>query len=278
MKPFAIAALLGLAACATAPATAPGADAAAVQVMVLGTWHFAGSDPDLISVKTDSPLSPRRQRELEEVAAALAKFRPTVVVTERVTSAPDYVDPKFAEFSPADLSTVENERVQVAYRLAASAAVSRVLGIDEQPADGEPDYFPFNTLMQHAVETGQGDAVGALIARAQSVIGEETKRLSSLTIREALIEANAGLMSSPEFYYELLKFDAGERQPAAELNAYWFMRNAKIFSKLIDVTKPGDRVVIVYGAGHKFWLDHLVEQTAGFERIDPIDYLMTEKP
>jgi hypothetical protein len=274
MRLLALAALiLGTAACATTapPAVAP--ETPSVQVMVLGTWHFAGSESDIVSATTDSPLTPRRQRELEEVAAALAAFRPTVVVTERVAAAPDYFDSNFASFAPGDLLKDENERVQIAYRIAARGGVSRVLGLDEQPSDGEPDYFPFGRVMEHAAETGQEDAVGALIGKAQAMVGEETKRLAALSMREALIEANVGKFASPEFYCELLKFDVGEAQPAAELNGYWFMRNAKIFSKLIDVTLPGDRVVVVFGAGHKFWLDHLVGETPGFERVDPVAYL-----
>ena len=82
-------------------------------------------------------------------------------------------------------------------------------------------------------------------------------------------------MSSPDFYYALSKFDQGEEQPAAELQAYWFMRNAKIWSKLLDVTEPGDKVVVIYGAGHKFWLDHMADHTDGFVRIDPARYLET---
>ncbi|MGD9799203.1 MAG: DUF5694 domain-containing protein, partial [Parvularculaceae bacterium] len=101
----------------------------------------------------------------------------------------------------------------------------------------------------------------------------EMARFSSMTIADALIETNTGALSAPDFYYDLLTYDEGEAQPGAELNAYWFMRNAKLFSKLIDVVKPGDRVIIVYGAGHKFWLDHLTEMTPGFVRIDPVDYL-----
>lgn len=280
MRPIiaaALAAFLLVAACSTVePEMVAPEDASAIQVMVLGTWHFAGSTSDVISTKTDSPLTPRRQQELDDVAAALAAFKPTVVVTERVTAAPDYVDPKFESFAPADLLKNEDERVQVAYRLAAKAGVTRVVGLDEQPTDGEPDYFPFDRLMQHAAATGQEAEIGALIARAQAMVGDETMRMSALSMREALIEANAGAFSSPEFYYDILRFDVGEAQPAAELNGYWFMRNAKIFSKLIDVTKPGDRVVIVFGAGHKFWLDHLADQTPGFVRVDPVDYLATD--
>jgi hypothetical protein len=273
MKAIAGAAALGLVACATNPATAPAAENTTVQVMVLGTWHFGGSESDLISAKTDSPLSPQRQRELDEAATALAAFSPTAIVVERVTAAPDYIDPGFAAFTPVDFATKVDERVQVAYRLAAKAGITRVYGIDEQPSEGEPDYFPFGKVMEHAGATGQADAAAKMMAKVQALVGDETKRLSALPMREALAEANSGLMSSADFYYELLKFDAGEAQPGAELNGYWFMRNAKIFAKIVDVAKPGDRIVVVYGAGHKHWLDHLASNTPGIERIDPVDYL-----
>ncbi|MGE0181569.1 MAG: DUF5694 domain-containing protein [Parvularculaceae bacterium] len=265
-----IAALCG---CVSAPAQSAPRDANAVEVMVLGTWHFAGSSADVISASTDSVLSPARQADLEAVAARLAAFKPTVIVTERVTEAPRYIDPKFAEFSEKDLATNENERAQIAYRLAKTAGVTRVYGIDEQPAEGEPDYFPFDRVLDHANAVGRKAEIEAMIAATQAMVETEMARFSSMTIADALIETNTGALSAPDFYYDLLTYDEGEAQPGAELNAYWFMRNAKLFSKLIDVVKPGDRVIIVYGAGHKFWLDHLTEMTPGFVRIDPVDYL-----
>ena len=62
-------------------------------------------------------------------------------------------------------------------------------------------------------------------------------------------------------------------QPGAELNAYWYMRNAKIFSKLSLVAKPGDRILILFGAGHNFWLRHFVQQTWGYVLVEPGEYL-----
>lgn len=247
----------------------------AVQVMVLGSWHFAGSKSDLVAAKPDSVLTEKRQRELEDVAARLAAFKPTVIVTERVTSPPDYIDPKFSEFTQDDLKTNENERAQLGYRIAHAAGVTRVYGIDEQPADGEPDYFPFDKVLEHAASIGRDGDVMTLIDKSRILVEDRAARLADMTMAEALIDANDGELSAPDFYYELLDFDEGEAQPGAELNAYWFMRNAKIFSKLIDVTRPGDRVIIVYGAGHKFWLDHLAEQTPGFAKVDPKPYLQT---
>lgn len=246
----------------------------AVQVMILGTYHMAGSTSDLINVETQSVLTPRRQQELEELASALARFDPNVVVTERVTDAPDFIDPKFAEFSDQTLAENENERAQVAYRLAQNIGITRVYGIDEQPSSDEPDYFPFGKVMAHAQASGQGDKISEFLANAQSMVEEFTEKTKDDHIAEKLYKLNTGPMSAADFYYGLSDFDLGEDQPGAELQAYWFMRNAKIWSKLMDVTGPGDRVVVVYGAGHKYWLEHMADHTDGYVRINPSPYLL----
>lgn len=71
----------------------------------------------------------------------------------------------------------------------------------------------------------------------------------------------------------MLGFGDALSQPGAELNAGWYERNAKIFAKLMMVAKPGDRIVIVYGAGHAYWLRHFIENTPGFQLVDPAPYL-----
>ena len=261
---------------ATAPAMAKSkADDETIQIMVVGSFHMAGSTSDLVKVETDSVLTERRQEELQRVAKALATFNPTVVVTERETEAPDYIDPYFAEFDDTMLNENPNERVQVAYRLARTAGVTRVYGIDEQPSEVEPDYFPFDKLMAHAEATGQGEALQAMLDKFQGMVADEQQAMRDLPIGEQLLRVNTGLLSSADFYYALSAFDRGEDQPAAELQAYWFMRNAKIFSKLTNVARPGDRIVIVYGAGHKYWLEHFAEHTPGYMKIDPAPYLAT---
>ena len=78
---------------------------------------------------------------------------------------------------------------------------------------------------------------------------------------------------SLSFYYGLLTFGDGVEQPGADLNAGWYERNARIFVKLMTVARPGDRIVVVYGAGHAYWLRHFVENTPGFELVDPVPWL-----
>lgn len=280
MKQLIVLALVALGACSTAPTAEdpqvpPVQASESVQVMVLGTYHFAGSTSDLINLETENVLSPQRQSELADLSEALAVFAPTMIVTERETEAPDYIDPVYSEFDDEMLASSPNERVQIAYRLARLVGLGQVHGIDEHPTTSEPDYFPFGSIIDHANQVGRSDEVQAVLGDARAFAEGEMERLQSLSIARALYEVNSGPMSAPDFYYKLLEFDSGEDQPGAELNAYWFMRNAKIFAKLQDVAQAGDRVIIVYGAGHKFWLEHLVTQTPGYELVAPEPYLLS---
>ena len=51
------------------------------------------------------------------------------------------------------------------------------------------------------------------------------------------------------------------------------MRNAKMFAKIGLIAKPGERVLVLVGSGHKYWLDHFAATTPGFTSVDPRAYL-----
>ena len=153
-----IAALVGAAA-VPAMAAAP----APIEVMVLGSYHFDNPGRDLNNVKVASVLTIKRQAELAAVAKAILTWHPTRVVVEYESDAPDLSVPAFASFTPADLATKPDERVQIAYRIAHLAGVP-VNGIDEQNKTDEPDYFPYDKLQDVAAKTGQGARLEAAMA------------------------------------------------------------------------------------------------------------------
>jgi hypothetical protein len=189
-----------------------------------------------------------------------------------VTEPPTYDDDNYGSFAPRQLREVPDERVQIGYRLARLPDLDVVHGIDELPSEGEPDYFPYGSLQTHVDRTGQAAEFSAITAATQRMLEDFEGRQKTATVAELLIVANQAL-SDASVYCEWLRFDVAEAQPASELIAYFYMRNAKIFAKLVDVTEPGDRVVVVFGAGHEHWLEHFVESTPGFELIDPVPYL-----
>lgn len=258
---FAVAPALG----ATAPA----------QVMIVGTWHFDNPGRDINNVVADDVLTPARQKELEALAEALAAWKPTKVMVERQVTVPQLVDPGYTGFGPQALMRDRNEIVQIGYRLASRLKLPAVYAIDEQGDEGEPDYFPFGAVIAYAVKHGMKERLDAML----EVPAKDTRRLEALqktaTIPELLIDTNRpdGLNGTIGGYYGLLAIGDAAAQPGADLNAMWYLRNAKIFAKLQTVAQPGDRIVVIYGAGHNYWLKHFARETPGFREADAMPYL-----
>lgn len=211
----------------------------------------------------------------KQTAAALAEFRPTKIMIERVAKTPDLIDPNYPSFSVADLSKNRDERVQIGYRLAKLLGHAQVFAIDEQSAAGEPDYFPFGEVAKTVAELGQKALLDGLMAKGAGV----TRRIEELqtrhTIAGVLMERNDARTIAEEqaIYYEMLAVGDTDRQPGADLNAMWYLRNAKIFAKLARVARPGDRVLVVYGLGHNYWLRHFASTAAGYRNVDPVPFL-----
>lgn len=248
-----------------------------IRVMVVGAFHFDNPGQDLNNAVIDPVTTLAKQAELARVAEDLARFQPTVVAVERI--APDtatMADPRFPEFTPAMLTSNADERYQIGYRLAALTEVSRVYAIDEQPGEGERDYFPFDRVAAWAGAHGQEAALGALIQEPAVFTSQMEADQRTHSIGWMLRDINRpdhAFNGTVGFYYRLLGYGDGADQPGAELNAGWYERNAKIFAKLMTVVRPGDRIVVVYGAGHLYWLKHFIANTPGYELVEANDYL-----
>lgn len=241
-----------VAALALAAVPAAAAEDQPIQVMVLGSWHFGNPGQDVVNVEAEDVRTPARQRELAAIADALAEFRPTKIMVEKVAKSPELVDEAYAAFAPALLRERRDERVQIGYRLAHKLGHRQVYAIDEQPGEGEPDYFPFPKVMAHARVHSQMARLEAALAEveAQKKAFEESQSrtdLATLLLRE---NEPGPWKTGIGGYYKMLGVGNTEEQPGAELNAYWYMRNAKIFGKLMTVAEPGDRILVIFGTSH----------------------------
>jgi hypothetical protein len=256
-------------------ATRPAAAAEPVEVMVLGTYHFDNPGRDLNNMKADDVTRPRRQAELQALAEALASYKPTKVMIESLSKSADLIDRRFAAFTPEALTKDRNEITQIGYRLAHRLKLGKVYAIDEQSGPGEPNYFPFDKLAAFAKANGKMGPIESLMAEGAAATKKSEENQKTLSIAEMLVEANRpdGRQSTIGPYYSVLGIGDTEQQPGAELNAMWYLRNAKIFAKLMTVAEPGDRILVIYGSGHNYWLRHFASETPGFKSVDPLPYL-----
>jgi hypothetical protein len=255
-------------------AAAPG-EAEPVELMVLGSYHMGNPGRDLVNVKSDDVTQPRRQAELQAIADEIARWKPTKVAVEMQRPAPFAVE-EYRSFTADQLKTKPNEIYQIGFRIAKQLGHRDVYGFDESPADGEPDYFPFGKVDAFARANGKGAMVDSMLDFFKRRATEQEQVQARLSVAELLLRHNDPKdeqESHGRGYYGMLAIGDADTQPGAELNAYWYMRNAKMFAKLGLIAEPGDRVLVLVGSGHNYWLRHFARETPGFVNVDPRPYL-----
>ncbi|MBV9990308.1 MAG: hypothetical protein JOZ72_03365 [Alphaproteobacteria bacterium] len=249
---------------AALPAMAHADDA--VSVMIVGTFHMSNPGHDMHNVQVDDVLAPKRQAEIAAVAGALAKFRPTMVAVEWPA---DLTDQRYDALLKGTLAPSHNEVVQLGFRLAKTAGLASVAGID---VDGD---FPYEPVMNYAKAHGLSGLLDQANAEIESYVQAQDEKLKSGTIGAALRFVNdpALLAHGNGFYRNMLKVGGGTDQPGAELLTQWSRRNYLICANLVQRVKAGDRVVVFYGSGHAFLLRQCVSEMPGYQLAEPNDYL-----
>jgi hypothetical protein len=248
-----------------APARAVSAADAPVSVMIIGTFHWSNPDRDLHDVKMDDVLAPKRQKEIAGLAKSLSRFRPTQIAVE--WSAED-VTQRYSAYLKGTLKPSRNEVVQLGFRLAKANDAS-IHGID---VEGN---FPYEAVQTYAKAHGQDRFVEEADKAVIRQVEEQQRRIDSGTIAAALRWINDPERADNEnaFNRIVMKVGHGAEQPGAELFAAWARRNALICANLLQLAKPGDRIIAIFGSGHETFLRQCVRETPGFHLVEASDYL-----
>lgn len=116
------------------------------------------------------------------------------------------------------------------------------------------------------------DAAGAAV---QTMVDRQTSLVADGGVSAVLRYLNdpARLESDNGFYRTTLKIGGGADQPGVALLTAWYHRNFLICANLIQLARPGDRIVVFYGSGHAFLLRQCVRETVGFVLVEPNAYL-----
>lgn len=247
------------------PTAATAADRT-VDVLMVGTFHLSNPGRDLNNVEADDVMKPQRQRELQAITDALRRFDPTVVAVEWPA---ETVDERYPQYLDGTLAPSRNEVVQLGFRLAKDAGLQRVYGLD---MDGE---FPFEAVQDFAKAHGRAGEIDALMAMGAA----ETKKIGDLQRDHTLggvlrtMNTDAAYRTNHSFYTSILTMGDGDAQPGADLVAAWTKRNLRICARLLQVVKPGDRVVAFYGQGHLYLLRQCLRDAPNVRWVDPLRYL-----
>lgn len=255
---------LGLLLAASVQAAAP------VEVLVLGSYHMGNPGRDIHNSRADDVLAPQRQRELQAVRDGLARFKPTRIAVEQDADAqPDRALPRYREYLAGQVKPSPNEIQQIGFRLAQQLGHAQVYGID---ADGD---FPYEPVKAYA----KANAMEQRFAEADAEIARKVKDFElsqrDSSIGQLLRKMNepAEIASMHAWYMQLMQYGRGAEQPGAALASAWYARNLQICARLAQVARPGDRIVVVYGAGHSHLLRRCAQEMPGWKLVEANAYL-----
>ena len=269
---FALTTSLAAAGAAQAQEAAPEAPheaAEPAEVMVLGVFHFTGGGQDMINPEVDDFLSDRRQAEIAAVLDRLEAFAPTRIAIELTPEHEAGFNDRYRAYRDGAHELGVNERQQLGMALAARLGHDRLYAVDY--ARG----MDFNAMMGAAQEAGQM----ALIGEFQSYVGdiqawiEENSRLE-FTVLERIQRMNSPeIVEGHDLYLILAQMGSLDNPAGAVEMEGWWGRNMRIFANIAYIAEPGERVLVIYGSGHKALLEEFVDGAPNLTLVDPMDYL-----
>ncbi|RYZ17308.1 MAG: hypothetical protein EOO16_24405 [Chitinophagaceae bacterium] len=242
------------------------------KVLLLGTFHFAY--PNLDSHKTDSSrfvdvLSAQRQRELEELAAVIARFRPTRVYVE--SDKPAFHDSLFAEYRAGRYKPTRNEIYQVGYRVAKAGGLNKVYTVD---ADNIAYDYSKRLPMIDSLWTARVPVDSARDqywdSRYKKLYNAGDSVETTLTMLENfLLMAEPKVLQRMHGHYLASGFNSAGNEGPDALSIWWYNRNLRIFNNILQ-TRPGaeDRILVLFGNGHMPILKHCFQSSPEFEVVE----------
>ena len=249
-------------------------------IMILGTYHMANPGLDAVNMEADDVLSARRQREIADLVERLARFRPTKVMLEAPYSSP-LQQQRYQQYLAGSYQLSRNEIDQIGFRLAKRMGLKAVTSIDyPMMMSGltydEVEFRPAPTPKPTP------PAVSAPAAPAKPIeprkLSEDELRLRRSTVANFLYHMNEPARAERDHlaYMDLFQPDpdSSALYQRADLLTNWYKRNFRMFANVVRKTdRPGDRVLLLVGAGHLKILRDLASEMPGFCLIEPQDYL-----
>lgn len=243
-------------------------------VAVLGTLHLHNPGNDKINVDMGDILSPVKQAELQEVIDAVASYRPTKVAFEWVTGDTlwsrhyyrAWLDGRLEDIiAPDDRYYLTSEMVQIAYPIARAAGLTELHPIDYHHS------FPLDSALAWAEANGQEQALAnfqAFAARAQTTLDSMAALPIISTLRYCNSRAFTRDLSQQLYLNKVVSFGKGSNYSGSHVVEQWYLRNVRIFTSLTRIVEKDDRVLVIYGAGHKDNLDDMAQDRTDWNWVD----------
>lgn len=242
------------------------------KVLLLGTYHFNKGQGHLIDMEPGDITTDNKQHEINDVIQKLLEFKPNKIAVE--ANREKELNRVFLEFCIDksikfnDVISHRSEIVQIAFRLADKLNHKRIYPVDI-PVHLPEDVFEYAenkcpSIYEEFTNRANEYALYQNNLMQKCTVGEILKNLNNPTRIES---------EHSDLYLFSNQVGAGDTYYGVNLLTEWYRRNLYIFANIQDIAKPGDRILVLYGAGHCKILRSFIKDYSEFEFVDPLDYL-----
>lgn len=229
------------------------------EILVVGTYHMGNPGRDVHNLKADDVLSDTRQQEIAKLVDVLRRFRPTKIAVEAEVGS-RAIPERYGAYLLGDYTLTRNEIDQIGFRLAKDVGHPSIHPVDEE---GE---FPYYRVLNYAKANGLQAQFDSINAATGARVEQLSNYMRSHTVLETLrlMNSDSSVAIDVGAYYNYVPFGEPYEYAGPDLIAKWFERNIRIYRNIRAlITSPGDRVLVIYGAGHLGWLRQMAEDDPG---------------
>ena len=244
------------------------------KVLILGTYHFGECGGHLINHEVEDVTTDKKQDEIKEVIKKLAQFKPNKIAVESKKEKEKELNEIYSEYCTNnsyaynEAISHRSEIVQLGFRLGQMFNHTKIYPIDYS-VDLPGQVFQY--AEKNCTKLYEG-----FMKEIKECGISQNELMKSNTVIEILRYFNDPQRISNEhsdLYLHLAQVGAGDTYYGVDMLTEWYRRNLYILGNLQSVAEPGDRILVIYGAGHCKVLQNLVRDYNKFELVDALDYL-----
>lgn len=254
--------------------TAQAADEAKPQVMMFGVFHFANPCRDMVKSDQINVMTAEPQAYLDRLAQRIVDdYKPTKILIEYSPADDQKWQAQYQAYLTGGEALGSNENYQLGFRIGKLAGGIPVRGYDEQEIGWEADAL-FKVMPV---------ANPALQAEVERMIGQISRETAEAhrtkSLGELLMDANDPEKDrlNKSFYIMTNGVSVDGKFEGATASASWWHRNFRMYARIQQQAKPGERLLVIGGQGHTAILKDFLAIDSHMDGVDIRPLIMDPK-
>ena len=244
------------------------------EILLVGSFHFAYYGLDAHVTKEEDQvnvLSPKRQAEMKELVDYIAQFKPTKIAVEGGRNS-GYIIRRFEKFMETPEKNRANEVDQIAFPLMKQFGLDTLYGVNSYGLSRDfyrhPDSSVLVPLMDSIYKDWDFNNKNTMSERYSKLYDMDDQLALNNSLLDYFKHMNADKIIDRDWgAYLVGDFKNGSYEGADALAMHWYSRNLRIMRNIQNITEPGDRILVIFGAGHMSILKYLFQCSPEYKLI-----------